>query len=408
LDGYTLRLSRVVSPENAEAPRSLCVSRGKIAAKAPAGAPSVDLGEGYHVYPALINVHDHLRGNYQPRVGPHGDSYYVNWSYWDNDLKTSEVYAERSNITPEQMYRLSAYKNLFSGVATVNDHFPHEINEPFIPKLPVRVIREYTLAHECSSFDLKWGKGIEPEFHEAIDKNWPFITHLEEGFDPESQAGVDILERLGCLDDHNLLIHCIGFSESDIQKVAKAKAHVAWCPASNMFMFNVTCKVRKMLKAGINVSIGTDSTHTGSANLLEEMRFARQTYRDMYGEDLSAKTLMAMVTTNPAKAFRMDDRIGALEEGMLADILALRARSDDPWEDLASARMEDIALLTLEGEPLLCEEGFGHIARDAARLSRVNIGGRPMLVAGKPRELLAEIRSAVGFEKVLTYLPFSA
>ncbi|HQG39593.1 MAG TPA: hypothetical protein PLV76_01745 [Spirochaetales bacterium] len=43
---------------------------------------SINLKESYYVYPALINIHDHMRGNYLPRVGPKNNQYYTNWSFW--------------------------------------------------------------------------------------------------------------------------------------------------------------------------------------------------------------------------------------------------------------------------------------------------------------------------------------
>jgi len=292
-------------------------------------------------------------------------------------------------------------------VATVNDHFPHELNDPHIPRLPIRVIKEYTLAHECSSYELKWGEGIEIEHKRALERDWPFITHLEEGFDPEAQDGVGILERLKCLDDHDLLIHCIGFSDDDIARTARAGASISWCPASNIFMFNVTCKIRKILKAGINVAIGTDSTHTGSPNLLAEMRFARETYRSLYGEDLPARAIFDMVTVNPAKAFRMSDRIGTLDAGKQADVMVLRARHDDRYENLAQATMEDIEFLSVDGVPVLAERRFADaIPGDGEGYEEVKIDGRATLVRGAPATLYKAIRKALGFKKRLEYLPF--
>jgi len=384
---------------------SIAVQGTKLASGRVAG-PVFDLGGASFVYPALINVHDHFRGNYLPRVGPKDDKFYLNWAPWDADLKSSPVFDERSNINVEQMYFLSAYKNMFSGVATANDHFPHEINKPYLSRLPIRVIEEYSLSHECSSFDLHWGDGIEIEHARALERGWPHITHLEEGFDPESQDGIGILERLKCLDDHDVFIHCIGFSDDDIKKTAKAGASVSWCPASNFFMFNVTCKIRKILKAGINVALGTDSTATGSPNLLAEMKFAREAYRDMYGEELSARTLFSMVTTNPARAFRMSDRVGALEPGMNADILVLRARKSEPYENLASCIMEDIEFLSVDGVPVLAEKRFEELLPKATPYEEVIVGGRPMLARGTPATLYRGIREAVGFKKRLDYLPF--
>ena len=219
---YSLSNITLITPDKVHRDQCLKIDQKRIAAIGAKAKFDISSADGdLFLYPALINVHDHLRGDYLPRVGPKPGNYYLNWAPWDNDLKSSEVYKERANITIEQSYFLGAYKNLFSGVVTVNDHFPHEFNEEFIPVLPIRVIQNYTLVHECSSYDLKWGEGIEAEHARAVKNNYPFITHLEEGFDEESQRGIEILEELHCLDDYDILIHCIGFSDEDIKKTKK-------------------------------------------------------------------------------------------------------------------------------------------------------------------------------------------
>jgi 5-methylthioadenosine/S-adenosylhomocysteine deaminase len=403
---YSLSGMTVVTPDSVASDGCLKIEKSRLKSAARVAKYDVALPSDTFCYPALVNVHDHFRGNYLPRIGPRNGDYYLNWSFWERDLRSSPVLDERARITVDDMYQLSAYKNLFSGVVTANDHFPHEFNEPFIPRLPIRVINEYTLAHECSSFDLKWGDGVEIEHQRAVDRGWPFITHLEEGFDAESQAGVEILEAAGCLDGHDVLIHCIGFSDADIRKVKRAGATVVWCPASNLFMFNVTCKVRKMLREGVNLCIGTDSTHTGSINLLEEMRFARETYRRLYGEELEARTVVRMVTTNPARGLWTGDDTGSIADGKNADLLVLRPRCSDPYEALLQAQIEDIELLLYEGTPIL---GFSE-HEELFRLrecpyTRVRVRGRDMCVKGNPADLLARVRQAVGHKKVLDYLP---
>ena len=413
VDSFALTGTTVVTPSAVRASSSLVVEGGKIGKIGAKARREVAVGPGSYVFPALINVHDHMRGNYLPRVGPNGDAFYINWSPWDNDLKSSGVYDERSHLSVENMYFLSAYKNLFSGVAMVNDHFPHEINEKFIDRLPVRVLREYCLAHECSSYDLKWGDGVKIEHTRAVERNWPFITHLEEGFDAEAQDGVGILERQGCLTEHDLFIHGIGFSDADIATIKKAGASVSWCPASNILMFNVTCKIQKLLKAGINVALGTDSTHSGSLNTLAEMKYARTVYREMYGEELAAKDLVDMVTRNPAKAFRMADRTGSIETGKLADLAVFKARDEDPYESLCKAEMSDLELLVIEGLPVYGElDKYGDLVKEALSLrgekgySQILVGGRTMFVRGDPAGLYRAVRNAVGFTKKLDYLPF--
>jgi cytosine/adenosine deaminase-related metal-dependent hydrolase len=245
------------------------------------------------------------------------------------------------------------------------------------------------------------------EHERSVKNKWPFITHLAEGFDEESMRGVENLEKMGVLDKHCLLIHCIGFSDEDVKKVARAGASVSWCGFSNKFMFNVTCKIRKLLRAGVNVTIGTDSSATGSCNFLAEIKYDRQLYRAMYGEELPAKTIFEMITINAAKAFWMDDRIGTLDEGKLADLLVLRGRKDDPYENLVAASMEDIELLVLAGTPIYGELRFLDIFGGLpGGYTQITVGGRPMFVKGDPAGLYREARRKIGFKKVLDYLPF--
>jgi 5-methylthioadenosine/S-adenosylhomocysteine deaminase len=360
-----------------------------------------------YVYPALINVHDHMRGNYLPKVGPPAGTFYVRCHDWEKDLRAAKLIAvERAKISEKDCYLLSSYKNLFAGVTTVNDHYTHAVNDQYIPGLPLRVISKYTLHHEPTSYSLPWGEGIEIEHQRARERNYPFIIHMEEGFDAEYQRGLDLLEELECLDDHNVHIHCVGYSDIDIAKTKKAGATVVWCPDSNMFMYNLTCKIRKIIAAGINVALGTDSTATGSLNLLEELRFARNLYRRMYGEDIDAKTLFDMVTINPARAFRMAKEIGSLEDGKLADVLVTKVKHEDPWESLVQVEIEDIDLLILEGDPVFGGKEHEDLFRLRGQdFTEVSIRGRRMLAKGDPAGLMRRVREAVGFKKVLDFIP---
>ena len=190
LTTYSLSGLAVVTPDTATPVSSIQVDQKKLGRLGGKSKLDLRFGDGFAAFPALINVHDHFNGNYLPKVGPPPGEFYLNWSYWENDLTNSDVIkVERAKTSVEERYFLSAYKNIFSGVVTANDHFPHEWNEPFIPRLPMRVIRNYTLSHACSSFDLKWGDGFEVEHARAVKNGFPFITHLEEGFDRGNPGG---------------------------------------------------------------------------------------------------------------------------------------------------------------------------------------------------------------------------
>ncbi|MCL2809191.1 MAG: amidohydrolase family protein [Treponema sp.] len=413
---YTLANGVIVSPGKEAYTGSLSVKGENIVSPVNSktgNTQKISLKKKSFVYPSLINTHDHLQGNYRPPVGPKKGKFYLTWLPWDQDFKASKTYEERSKLSREDLYALSGYKCLFSGVTTVNDHFPHNLNSQIIPTLPIRAIQEYCIAHECSTYDLKWGDGIEAEHKKAVENNWPFITHLSEGFDDEAMNGVEMLEKLNILDKHCLLVHCIAFSDEDIQKVAKAGASVSWCGFSNMFMFNVTAKIKKMIDAGVNITIGTDSSATGSANLLAELKYDRELYRKLYGEDLPAEKIFEMVTINSAKAFLMENRVGSLDEGKLADILVMKAKHDDPYENLVNAGMKDIELLILAGKPIYGEMRFLDIFQEKPGKSglpqgytQIKVGSKIMFVKGDPASLYKEVREKIGFKKKLDYLPF--
>jgi cytosine/adenosine deaminase-related metal-dependent hydrolase len=167
-----------------------------------------------------------------------------------------------------------------------------------------------------------------------------------------------------------------------------------------------------MFKAGVNVTIGTDSSATGSANLLAELKFDRELYRNLYGEDLPSQKIFEMITINAAKALWMQDRIGSLDENKLADILVLRAGNDDPHENLVNASMQDIELLVLAGKPVYGDMRFLDLFGDSrpsmlpAGYTQIKVGKKPMFVKGDPAGLYNEVRRKVGFKKKLDYLPF--
>ncbi len=286
-----------------------------------------------HSPSGLINSHDHLLGNYWPKVG---NGPYENWLPWDNDLKSAPLYQERQQIENRDLYLIGAYRNLLSGVTTVSDHIPPFVAEPFYDLLPMKAIRKYALAHSITSFALAWGSEIPLEYRKALDNDIPFITHISEGFDAETRQDVEVLARKGGLGDHSVLVHGLCFSESDIDKIKAAGASVVWCGDSNMFMYEKTTNIESLVKKGVNVCIGTDSPMSGGLNLLHEMKFDRDLYKQLTGKSLSDEKIVRMVTSNPAKAFRMH-RNGLLKKGNIADLTVLRDRGGNPWQSVVEA-----------------------------------------------------------------------
>jgi cytosine/adenosine deaminase-related metal-dependent hydrolase len=400
---YSLSVKSMVTPDEVVKDAHIRIDEGKIVDFSASDKKTYTLKKKHVLFPALFNAHDHLFGTYYPKIG---DGPYVCWFPWDFDLKSGEVYKERNKNKPFDIYLLGSYKNLISGVTTVHDHIPHIINDPFIDKLPIRVIKDYALSHEASAYDLKWGDGIDIEHRKAMKNNIAYVTHIEEGWDQESMRGIDILVEHNALTEYTVMIHGIAFSRKDIELVARSKSHFIWCPGSNMFMFGKTAKIRDIIGAGINTCIGTDSPSSGEINLLEEIRFAKKVYRELYSEELEDREIVRMITINPAKAFRMQDKVGSIEKGKLGDLLVIEGKDKNPYTSLVNAQLGDIALVIQEGKPLYGDADYGEIFEDmSSDYTRISIEGKDKYVVGDPQTLMDKVRKNVGFHKELPFLP---
>ncbi len=402
---YSLKAGMIVTPEEAIETASILIENSKIKdinAFKKKGY-EFDLGADKIIFPGLINAHDHLLGTYYPRIG---NGPYLNWLPWDNDLKSSPIYAERSKIPPKLVYLLGAYRNLIAGTTTVSDHIPHFVSDPYVKTLPIRVMKNYTLAHECSEYDLKWGDGIDIEYKKAVKNNFAFVTHIEEGYDEESEDGIDVLMKYKALGEHTVLIHAIALSDQDIKLVAKHKANLVWCPNSNMFMFNRTGNLKKWLQNSINAALGTDSPMSGGLNILDELKFGKKIYKTSFKEDINDEILVKMATINAARAFRLEDKIGSIEKNKIADLLVINGDTKKPYSSLVNAKLEDVSLVIYEGKPIYGDKEYKDIFRKlGVKTSKLKINGKEKISIGDPSGLMKNIRKLVGFKKTLPFLP---
>lgn len=397
----------LVTPKQVISSGGMKISSGKIAeigkrAGNSGSGPQIDLN-GLMVFPGLIDCHDHLLGTYLPRVGDRRP--YLNWLIWDNDLKASPVYAERQQIESADLYLLGGFRHLIAGVTSVQDHIPHFVQDMFKDQVPIKVIDKYAVAHSATSFALQWGKSIEEEHALAVEQDIPFITHCSEGYDKETVESVSFLESKGAIDHHTVLIHGIAFSDEDIELLARKKAHVVWCPVSNLYMFEDTAPIKKLLDAGVNVTLGTDSPMSGSVHIFEEMQVAKNYYARTYGEELPDQLVMDMLTTNAAKAMFLED-VGALETGKAADFIVVHGDSSDPYAALTGMNYPQIMLVVIDGKPRYGDELFIPLfeAMDIP-FQKIKVAGEKKVIDGDVLGLLERVRRAVGFHKELAFLP---
>lgn len=134
------------------------------------------------------------------------------------------------------------------------------------------------------------------------------------------------LAELGLLGPSTQCVHMTQIDETDLRLLGDTGAHVVHCPESNLKLASGLCPVDRLLKAGVNVAIGTDGAASNNdLDLFGELKSAAMVAK-VVAEDaaaLSAHEALAMATLNGAKALGRDHELGSLVSGKLADIIAV-------------------------------------------------------------------------------------
>jgi 5-methylthioadenosine/S-adenosylhomocysteine deaminase len=159
-------------------------------------------------------------------------------------------------------------------------------------------------------------------------------THMHETqheiADSEKIHGLRPLSRfanLGLLSPNLTLAHCVHLDASEIELLAEHGCSIAHCPSSNLKLASGIAPIAEYAKHGINIGLGTDGAASNNRlDMFAEMRLAALLAKGQSGDAsaISAHQALAMATINGAKALGMDDKIGSIEIGKLADLCAVK------------------------------------------------------------------------------------
>ncbi len=192
-----------------------------------------------------------------------------------------------------------------------------------------RLLTEVGLQGEYTSDHPLWDALTEY----AVNNGLGLHTALSR-FDWENE---DCLDRTGLtpaqvLDCHRLFsvrtqaAHCCHLEEEDRVLLGRRKVSAVCCPVSDRKLAVGTADLLGMVRAGMNVALGTDSAAaSGSMDLLLQAREAALDAKAHSGdpETLSAQAALMMATVCGARAQGREKECGMLKEGMDADVIAL-------------------------------------------------------------------------------------
>lgn len=201
----------------------------------------------------------------------------------------------------------------------LHDHYRHHerITTAYAPHAP------YTVSDET----------LNSVVMNAEELDISIVMHIHETAGEISQSveqfGVRPLERLkelGLLSPRLTAVHMTQLVDQEIDWCAESGVHIAHCPESNLKLASGFCPTAKLNQHGINVSLGTDGAASNNdLDMFAEMRQAALLAKAV-AQDASAipaHSALEMATINGAKALGLEDKIGSIESGKSADIIAV-------------------------------------------------------------------------------------
>jgi cytosine/adenosine deaminase-related metal-dependent hydrolase len=349
--------------------------------------PVVDLGE-VAVMPGLINAHCHLDYTLMRGAILYVHSF-AQWVNRINSLKRSlsdNDYVRAIQLGFEELRR--------NGVTTVFDIVATPQILPLLPPPPIRAwsflelidVRPRPWIEEIAfgswlffseNKDRLGGFGLSPHapytasarmYEVALEcarvLKLPITTHVAESSEEyemfaESRGQLyDFLRQLGrpmtdCgstsplrhLIENGLIrpdcivAHLNELDDRDLELLGGTKwrnLQIVHCPKSHRFLHHKRFPLEKLMERGLNICLGTDSLASNdSLDLFSEMRIAKKAY-----PTLSFRDLLEMVTIRPARALKLEQSLGQIAPGYLADAIAIpfKGHTDEVCESIIQTR----------------------------------------------------------------------
>lgn len=324
------------------------------------------------ISPGLVDAHNHIAYNFLPEWIPDPPTLFQNRYEWaaDPDYEDHiEPYAAHRSAGTHYCpaAKWGELRSLVHGTTTVQgqsfaqscvnwgvrnaDHF-HGLGYDHMRTsiASVRDITDADAANYIASFDA------------SPDPVTRFAVHMAEGYagnhvveefdsfagrDPRANrhAGTSLLYN-----GTSLLIHCIPLTEAQLVEARDTGSRIAWSPSSNIVLYGVTAPIQRILQLGIPTAIAPDWTPSGEDEMLSEMRYGLEYGIDGSIPEITTERIWRMGTSDAATVVGLEDHVGRLEVGLVADIAVFGRDGPDPYEALIDSRAQDVRLVLISGQ----------------------------------------------------------
>ncbi len=245
-------------------------------------------------------------------------------------------------------------------------------NERYIKKIKNEKMNGMVSIHASFTVHddlLKAGKELSDKYSVPItihtsEGKWDLYHNLE-------RYGKRTFERLydlRILGNKTLVAHAVQVNEDELNLIANTGTSVAHNALSNMLNAVGIAPVPEMLRLGINVSIGNDGY------VFDTFENIRATYlihkvNKLDPRVMNFQQVLEMSTINAAKSLGIQDKLGSIEEGKLADLVIIKPSViPTPLNEgsaygylVNSVNGKDVNTVIVNGEILLKEGKFTKI-----------------------------------------------
>ncbi len=358
----------------------------------------VNLGDSL-ILPGFINMHTHLEHSVLRGIQKNPDETFPTWS-----IKNHARVRQASPDAVKTAIRLKIRELLAQGITTVVDSsrlgysyeiLKNEVIRSFVvneinvddPVQEPAILDKFTNSLPPSTSKIKTGIGphgiysLSKSAHQKLlsfikNNNLLWVSHIAESaeelqafsekrgdlyfqftrkrpwpFSDATMGSMNYALQNELIPDRGICIHCNYVNGSELESLARKNVAVVICHSYTQELGHKSFPLDVARNRNVLICLGTEGIAApGFLSLFDELFWLKKAY-----PHISASEMLKWVTINPAKALQMEEQIGSLQQGKLADIIAVRFAydpSNDPLEELLMADPEIIAVI-INGEEIV-------------------------------------------------------
>jgi guanine deaminase len=179
---------------------------------------------------------------------------------------------------------------------------------------------------------------------------------------PDAHDYVDVYDRAGGLGPRTILAHAIHLSDRELARLVETDTRVAHCPSSNLFLASGIMPLGRYRAAALGIGLGSDVAAGPDPSIFSVMQigaYAQAALRTVAGDRqpmLTPFDWLRLGTYDGARVLGLQDRIGSIEAGKEADLIAVdprltAARRDLPYDASAIEASDVMSRLIFRAHP---------------------------------------------------------